>query len=145
MSHRTIQVPFRLLVRGLALTAALAGCNAVEQMSRMPSSSARRAAMHEREETMRHRFVENGDTAAIRWLLANVVDEGMDVEEVGRILGQPGEYVEADNFVKTKDSAYYLDDRTYRWGPDDHGRAYFLVFRDRKLVNYDPAQYGRGE
>lgn len=143
MSHRTACPWSRSLARalGVVVMTGLAGCEAIDQVAHMPSTSSRRAAMHEREETMRNRFVENGDSKAIRWLLANVVDEGMEKDEVSRILGQQGEFVEADNFVKTKDSAFHVDDKTWRWGPDDHGRAYFLVFRDRKLVNYDPAQY----
>lgn len=143
MSPRTSRPSNRLLTGGisLALLAGLSGCGAIEQVANMPSSSQRRATMRKREVAMRDRYAEKGDTKAIRWLLANVVEEGMEVEEVSRILGQQGEYVAADNFVKTKNSGFHVDDKTYRWGPDDHGRAYFLVFRDRQLVNHTPAQY----
>lgn len=143
---------FQSRVRYVPLAAAVAlplaafiGCEVIDQVVHMPTPSARRAEREEKEESMRRRFVVDDDSKAIRWLMANSIVEGMELEEVNRMLGKDGEFVISDNFVKTKSSGFRLEDKTYRWGPDDHGRAYFLVFRDRKLVNFEPAQYGRDE
>lgn len=129
-----------LLAAGMA---AVAGCESLEPFNNIALSRQRREANRAKAVEMREKYLTTGDTRAIRWLLANSIDEGMEVDEINRILGQDGELETADRFVKTGKITYHVDDVTYRWGPDDHGKTYFLVFRDGKLVNFEPAHYGR--
>ena len=114
-------------------------------MTGAEAASRRISAQRSRENERREAFLTSGDTRAIRWLLAHGVREGMKVDEVGRILGQPGEREFADKFIKSGPGHFLVDDETYRWGPDDHGRSYFLVFREGKLINFDPSSYEDGE
>lgn len=128
-------------VATLALFAA-AGCGLLDQATGVQSTSRRQSAIRQQENERREAFLTNGDSSAIRWLLAHRVREGMKVDEVNRILGQDGERELSDGFIKTGPGNFQLDDVTLRWGPDSRGRSYFLVFREGKLVNFDHTAYG---
>lgn len=92
----------------------------------------------------RSRFQQNGDPESFRWLLAHHVKPGMSLSEVGEALGSAGERVWDDTRFKTGEGRYFQTDETYRWGPDSGGSSAYLIFREGKLVNYDPRQYRKG-
>ncbi len=81
------------------------------------------------------------DPEALSWLLANRIRQGMGVGEVNEILGQDGTREFDDRKLKAGNPAYRADDITYRWGPDSGGRAVYLLFREDKLLNFDPQQF----
>ncbi|MBT4864108.1 MAG: hypothetical protein HON53_03170 [Planctomycetaceae bacterium] len=81
------------------------------------------------------------DPEALGWLLANRIRQGMGVGEVNEILGQDGTREFDDRKLKAGNPAYRADDIAYRWGPDSGGRAVYLLFREDKLLNFDPQQF----
>ena len=89
----------------------------------------------------REKYLTERDPEALRWLLANKVRQGMSVAEVNGVLGEDGQREFDDARLKAGNNAYRADDLTYRWGPDSSGRAVFLMFRDRKLLNFDPQEF----
>ncbi len=123
------------------LLTACSACSVIDQMTGVEATSRRASAGRHAEEERREAFLRDGDAKAIRWLLAHRVEEGMKLEEVNRILGQDGEREYSDRFVKSGPANFHLDDETYRWGPDDRGRSYYLIFREGQLCNYDPSLY----
>lgn len=97
---------------------------------------------NEEEAEQRNRFLTEGDPEAIRWLLRNRVSNGMSLAEVNRVLGQEGVRQYDDGWIKNYSSARFRQgDQVYKWGPDNNAQTYFLVFRDRKLVNFKPGEY----
>lgn len=93
------------------------------------------------EQTHRQRFQNSRDPDAMRWLLAHSLQQGMTVAEVGRVFGEDGQREYNDRWIKTGGGFYRRDDVVYRWGPDSDGQSAYLVFRDGKLTNFDPADY----
>ena len=97
---------------------------------------AQKAAEHRRQ------FQQQGDAESFRWLLGNAIASGMTLSDVEHALGSEGERVWDDQKFKTGGAGRYQQtDETYKWGPDSGGSSAFLVFRDEKLVNYDPKAY----
>jgi len=92
-------------------------------------------------ETHRSRFQQERAHDDARWLLANRVRQGMSPGDVAGIFGVAGEPVYEDEWLKAGGGQYQLDDETYKWGPDDHGTSYYLMFRGGKLANFDPNQF----
>ena len=90
---------------------------------------------------MRTEYQQTGSPEAIRGLLARCVEQGMSPGEVSEILGEPGQRVYDDGWITNDGGVYQVGDEAYKWGPDGRGTSYFLVFRDRRLVNFDPAQF----
>jgi hypothetical protein len=43
--------------------------------------------------------------------------------------------------LKTNNNAYRSSDKMYAFGPDSKSRTYFLVFRDNRLVGFDPKEF----
>lgn len=128
----------------LALCAAagvLAGCETPELQKAMLPASDRQSPDEER--THRTRYQTEHDSDSIRWLLSRRVRQGMSEPDVAAILGEPGTPVPADQWIKNE-GGYHMGDETYKWGPDDAGRAYYLVFREGKLVNYNPSEFATG-
>lgn len=78
---------------------------------------------------------------AMRWLMANRLQSGMERAEVDRIFGESGEREYGDRWLKTNGGHYRSGDTVYKWGPDSEGTTVYLVFRDGVLVNYDPDEY----
>ena len=107
-----------------------------ELLQRGPSTS----ALAETEE-QRSRYLAERTQASARWLLANRVKQGMSPGDVAEVFGEAGERVYEDEWLKTGDGNYQIGDETYKWGPDDHGTSYFLMFRGGKLVNFDGGEY----
>jgi len=95
------------------------------------------------EEKHRDRYQVDRDSEAMRWLLANRITTGMTVSEVGHMLGEDGEREHNDNRFKTGGGYLRLNDRVYRWGPDNEGNSVYLGFRDDRLVNFNPEEFAR--
>jgi hypothetical protein len=80
------------------------------------------------------------DPAALRWLLAHCVHRQMSVKEINDAIGEDSARVHDDTWVK-RGNGYREDDTVYRWGPDKNGRNVYLVFREGKLINFDPKEF----
>jgi len=89
----------------------------------------------------RERFQTDRDPEALDWLLANAIDAGMSVNQVEQILAENGQRVFADRKFKTNGGYYRSGDHVYKWNPDNRGRSIYLIFRDDKLVNYNPDEF----
>jgi hypothetical protein len=88
----------------------------------------------------RRRYQVDRDPAAMRWLLAHCVHRAMTVKEINDALGEDSVRVHDDTWVK-RGNGYREDDTVYRWGPDKNGRNVYLVFREGKLINFDPKEF----
>lgn len=88
----------------------------------------------------REQYQTNGDPVALNWLLVQRVRVGQSVAEVSGTLGEQGELYD-DFRLKTHGGDYLATDVAYHWGPDASGRSIVLIFRDGKLVNFDPDEF----
>jgi hypothetical protein len=93
------------------------------------------------EESFRVQFQEERSPAAMQWLLANRIQTGMTVSEVGHVFGEAGTREFHDSGLKVKGGNYRIGDQTYYWGPDSSGRSIYLIFREGTLVNFDPNEF----
>ena len=93
------------------------------------------------EEEHRRNFQSTRDPADLRWLLANRISSGMSVSEVGRIVGEEGRRVYDDNWIKKGGGYYQSGDEAWKWEQDRNGQSLILVFRESRLVNFDPSDY----
>ena len=125
----------RVMFLWLLLLAAGCGSDG-ELLQRGPAAG----ALGELDE-QRSRYLAERSQASARWLLAHRVKQGMSPRDVAGVFGEAGERVYEDEWLKTGGGNYQLGDETYKWGPDDHGTSYFLMFRGGKLVNFDGAQF----
>jgi hypothetical protein len=126
----------------VALLLVVAGCEGGPASSFTGLRSAsRRSPAEKTEMEYRTDYQTERDPEALSWLLANRIRQGMGVGEVNEILGQDGTREFDDRKLKAGNPAYRADDITYRWGPDSGGRAVYLLFREDKLLNYDPQQF----
>ena len=64
----------------------------------------------------------------------------MSVKDISNVLGEDGVRVHDDTWLK-RGTAYREDDTVYRWGPDKNGRDIYLVFREGRLINFDPKEF----
>jgi hypothetical protein len=121
-----------------ALATLLCGCSTIDQqvLTWMPAPP-----LDGKADEMRMEYQESGSPAAIRWLLAHSVKQGMEPAEVGEALGDTGRRVEDDGWIKNDGGRFQVGDQAYKWGPDNDGNSYFLVFRDHKLVNFNPREF----
>ena len=92
-------------------------------------------------EQYRDRFVTEGDSQAVRWLLKNHIAGGMKLQDVNQILGQEGVRQFDDGWIKNHGGTFRQSDQVYKWGPDSEGKTYMLVFRDNHLLNFNPDDY----
>lgn len=97
------------------------------------------------EETHRREFQKSRSPKEMNWLLRNSINAGMAVSEVSKVLGEEGRRVYDDGWIKRGGGHYQSGDKAWKWGPDREGRSVFLVFRDGKLVNYDPNEFENDE
>jgi|GEM_PF-1373954 len=81
------------------------------------------------------------DPGAIRWLLGNTIKNGMSVKQVNHLLGEEGVREANSQWIKKGQSEYRVDDVIYHYGPDSKGTAYYLAFREGKLIYFDPAEF----
>ena len=65
----------------------------------------------------------------------------MSPSEVSEMIGEEGQRIQDDGWVTNDGGSFHVGDDTFKWGPDGRGNSYFLVFRDRKLVNFDPGEF----
>ena len=101
------------------------------------------AAVQE-EERHRTEYQESRDPAELRWLMRNRIQSGMSPSEVSKVIGDEGERVYDDGWVKNEGGYYQANDEAWKWGPDREGKSVILVFRDRQLVNFDPREFDDG-
>lgn len=128
-----------LFVRWTVLAACLAGgCESVRSpMGGMFGGSGDKELVAEKQTAYRL----EGDAAAIRWLLAHRIESGMTLDEVEAELGTDGEPVHGAAFKNKGGTRFQVTDSVYKWGPDAKGDAYYLVFRDERLLNFDRRQF----
>lgn len=127
---------------GLLLAGALAGCGTSGWAHKLERAfSSKPATSSADEERYRRKYVGNHDRKALYWLLRHRVESGMAYGEVCRILGEDGVHETRDNWIKTNGGNYQIGDDCYAFGPDSDGQTLYLVFRDDKLVNFDPTEF----
>lgn len=101
----------------------------------------RSGSSHKDEETHRQKYQKDRDPAELQWLLANKIESGMTVSEVSRTIGEDGRRLYDDNWIKTGGGYYQSGDEVWKWNPDRNGQSLILVFREGRLVNFDPTDY----
>jgi hypothetical protein len=126
----------------LAAGCLCAGCELAGKQSWLFPESKSQAVSDEQKQRTKYQTEQSPE--ALRWLLSRRVRQGMSPEDVAVIIGEEGAPVDADDWVKSNSSGFQVGDETYRWGPDNRGNSYYLVFREGKLVNYDPAEFAEG-
>lgn len=104
-----------------------------------------KAPTAEDEEVHRKAFQEKRDPKDLHWLLAHRIDAGMTAKEVGDVIGEEGERINRDSWVKNAGGHYQSTDEVWRWRAARDGQSIHLVFRDGTLVNYDPSQFREEE
>lgn len=77
----------------------------------------------------------------IRWLLSNAVEQGMTLDQVNHILGEDGAHEHNDRRFRGNNENFRIDDEFFRFGPDAQGRNYYLAFREKRLVNFNPREF----
>ena len=92
------------------------------------------------EQSKRDQFVLERDHKALFWLLANRIENGMNLADVEMAMGEPGELETGMGHLKTG-GLYQTTDLAYKWGPDLSGYTAILFFRDGKIVNFNPKEY----
>lgn len=131
---------------GILLATILAGCETpgwAERLDEAFTFSPGKDAGHYREEGERHRkkYAATHDREALHWLLRHCIEPGMSYHDVCRALGEDGVRESRDNWIKNNGGNYQVGDDAYAFGPDNHGQTLYLVFRDDKLVNFDPREF----
>ncbi len=91
----------------------------------------------------RERFQVDRDPAAFSWLMRHRVRTGMTVAEVSEALGDSGEEFSSSQDLKKGLTEYQTTDVAFRWGPDSEGRSVILFFRDGRLIQFNPNDFGR--
>lgn len=122
---------------GGLLVVSLLGCSTLPILAELtpkPEPTKQEVAEH------RQKFLIDGDPDAFRWLTANQLENGMTVDEVGAVYGDPGEMLEQDGQYKNKGGLYQTTDQGYRWGPDREGKSITLFFREGRLIYFDPKE-----
>ena len=126
----------------MAVLLTFTGCESLDEAGiPTPGASARAQKKVLEEESYRERYQTSRDYRSLKWLLANRVKSGMTLAEINAILGESGERIYDDLPFKTKGGNYRSSDVAYKWGPTSSGNAVVLMFRDRKLVNFDPYEF----
>jgi len=123
---------------GLSLVSSgceLAGgsANLIEQLAGRPVVS--------KEEQARHRaaYVEHHKRSDLYWLMQHCVTTGMGVHEVAGVIGETPELEPQSHWLKQGD--FRIDDKVYKFGPDNEGQSIYLVFREGRLINHNPEEY----
>lgn len=129
------------LFAALAVIAQLGGCVNLREI-KLPGipTASELNAQFELEEKYRRDYQVERSPEAIRWLKAHRVKPGMNLQQVNEVFGEDGKRVYEDARYKSK-SHYRSGDETYKWGPDSEGNSHLLVFRNGRLVNYDPQEF----
>ena len=124
------------------LTLFVSGCGmmSIPKLPDMDDMFGGKSSLHE-EELHRQNYQSKRDPAELRWLLANRISSGMSVSEVGRIIGEEGRRLYDDNWIKKGGGFYQSGDEAWKWEQDRNGQSLILVFREGRLVNFDPSVY----
>ena len=93
------------------------------------------------EERHRQNYQRDRDPAERNWLLANRIKNGMAVSEVSRAIGEDGQRVYNDGWIKKGGGHYQSGDKAWKWAADRNSQSLILVFREGFLVNFDPSEY----
>lgn len=140
--HRYRPRTARWLGAGLLVGALSIGCETSGWTRKLERAfSSRPHSTSAEEEHYRNKYVGNHDRQALYWLLRHRIDAGMPYGDVCRVLGEEGVRETRDNWIKTNGGNYQLGDDAYAFGPDSDGQTLYLVFRDDKLVNFDPTEF----
>jgi hypothetical protein len=149
VSNQTRNVKMVRLAAGsvaTALTALLTlfvtGCGTVSvpKLPDMGNMFGEKSSLHE-EEQHRQNYQSKRDPADLRWILANRISSGMSVSEVGRKIGEEGRRLYDDTWIKKGGGHYQSGDEAWKWEQDRNGQSLILVFREGRLVNFDPSDY----
>lgn len=92
-------------------------------------------------EAHRSRYQQSRSPVELQWLMRNCVESGMTPAEINRVIGEQGQRVYDDDWIKTRGGHYHSSDNTWKWGPDREGNSVYLVFRENRLVNFDPDEF----
>jgi hypothetical protein len=98
-------------------------------------------AQAQEEERHRTAYQKSRTSSELRWLLRNKVHSGMSPSEVSKIVGDEGERVHDDGWIKNEGGFYHATDEVWKWGPDREGNSVMFVFRDKQLLNFDPTEF----
>jgi hypothetical protein len=125
----------------------LVGCESVDNggMKKAFAPLLNRKPTAQQEEQHRMAFQESRDSKDLHWLLANRVESGMTVKQVGGVIGENGLRVHKDSWIKNRGGNYQSTDEVWKWRATRNGQAIYLVFRNGNLVNFDPAQFREEE
>lgn len=131
-----------ILLGTVILFGTVSGCESFGEI-KLPGMTTSAELNQEKKLAQEHReqFQINGSPEAIRWLKANRIQTGMSLQTVEQVIGNPGERVYDDDRYKARDDRYHIGDETYKWGPDSNGNSHLLVFRNNRIVNYNPKEF----
>jgi hypothetical protein len=124
----------------LLVAACCCGCESpgwVKSLGKALGSSSEEAA--QAEQRHQEEYVATRSRSAMHWLLANRIESGMAYLDVCRVMCQEGSAEPAERWVKGQ--GYQVGDEVYRFGPDNQGQSVYLVFREGRLVNFDPERF----
>ena len=121
--------------------AALCGCESVDLSEFKVETAKDRVAAESEAARRRSEFEETKAAESLRWLLGHGVTQGMSLDEVNEVVGERGERVYEDQWLKKGNTRVWREDETYRWGPDDEGKVVYLFFREGHLVNFSQKDY----
>ncbi len=128
-----------VLVLGCLL---LASCETLRAPGSTADWFARNNKSHEREvQSYRTQWQTRRDKAAIRWLLANQIHNGLTPDEVSMRLGEVGVKEQNASEFKKEGDGFRIDDEFYKFGPDREGESYYLAFRGGRLVQFDAQRF----
>ncbi len=133
---RALLVPLAVLLCGCS-SISTAGTNSFASL--FDTESAEREA-----EAHRSKYQASRSPADLQWLMRNCVESGMTPGEINRVVGEQGQRIYDDDWIKTRGGHYQSGDHTWKWGPDREGNAVYLVFRENRLVNFDPDEFASG-
>ena len=123
-----------------AIALSTCGCSTVTGAGSLASLFDTESRQRE-EEDHRSSYQETRSPADLQWLMRNCVESGMTPTEINGVLGEQGQRVYDDKWIKTRGGHYHAGDDTWKWGPDREGNSVYLVFRSNKLVNFDPNEF----
>ena len=142
MDATPLRSPGGLRIALLLTCLLLASCETLKAPGSTADWFARNNRSHEREvQSYRTQWQTRKDKAAIRWLLASQIHNGLTPDEVSLRVGEVGTREHNTREFKREGDGFRVDDEFYRFGPDREGEVYYLGFRDGKLVNFDAKNF----
>ena len=142
MDATPLRSPGGLRIALLLTCLLLASCETLKAPGSTADWFARNNRSHEREvQSYRTQWQTRKDKAAIRWLLASQIHNGLTPDEVSLRVGEVGTREHNTREFKREGDGFRVDDEFYRFGPDRDGEVYYLGFRDGKLVNFDAKNF----